>query len=55
MMLWSTLLQELNMVILGLSGMGDYNPPRDFLAAAGQQFEALLPEFGIQVPPYDQM
>ena len=38
------------MVILGLSAMGGYTPAPGFLEAAGQQFEALLPEFGVQVP-----
>ena len=38
------------MVILGLSSLGDYKPSPQFLAAAGRQFEALLPEFGVQVP-----
>ena len=38
------------MVILGLSSLGDYKPSPEFLAAAGRQFEALLPEFGVQVP-----
>ena len=37
------------MMMLGLAAAQSYTPPAEFLAAAAEQFEALLPEFTVQV------